>query len=203
MEPDDEDYLSHYDLYLLIYLIYNYNYNIIINIERTDAEKLLECESFYQILGYFFGNEGGHIGAKRFLTICQNSDDPINCYGLTGLAYQYAWVEQKFDFQSFFKECCKIHEENYSIDIKFCENPGCETKIVEVADKVAYAKEVKKFVNSLEKTDTSNYDEFIKNWKNTYKQHIQDLSAVICSAICPSSRKWDTKQKDQIVNIEL
>ena len=55
-------------------------------------------------MGYFFGNEGGHKGARKFLTICnQNSDNPINCYGLTGLAYEYAWIEEKFDFKSFFR----------------------------------------------------------------------------------------------------
>ena len=150
-------------------------------------------------MGYFFGNEGGHKGAKIFLTICnQNSDNPINCYGLTGLAYEYAWIQEKFDFKSFFKEWCKFHEKNYSIDVKFCEIPGCEGKIAEVANGVAYTDEVIEMVKSFNDTiDNNNYPEFIKNWKNTYKKHIQDMSAEICRAICPSG-KWESKRKVEL-----
>ena len=127
------------------------------------------------------------LGGQRFLTICKNAEDPINCYGLTGMAYVYAMIEQKFNFTTFYQELRQIHENNYSTEVKFCENDeGCAEKIPEVADKVAYTEEAVKFVKSLaEKYDTSDYEKFIKDWKNTYKTHIQDNADEICSVICP------------------
>ena len=159
-----------------------------------DGEKSLECDSFYMILGYFFGNNQGdddqeELGGngQRFLSICKNNaEDPINCYGLTGMAYVYAMIEQKFNFTTFYHDLCKIHQENYSTGVKFCENDEgslCVEKIPEVADKVAIIEEVKKFVEPLDIDD--DYDNFIRDWKNSYKKQIQDNADKICSAICP------------------
>ena len=120
----------------------------------------------------------------NFFSICENSVDPVRCYGieaLFGLHIANLTIDEDLEsLHDFEKEiCARMEEKNYCFD--------CKNLFRQFPYDLFLTDFVKNFISKTDSLQTLAPSKIAEIWEDPYTKYIEKHSEKICSFVCPTS----------------
>lgn len=120
----------------------------------------------------------------NFFSICENSVDPVRCYGieaLFGLHIANLTIDEDLEsLHDFEKEiCARMEEKNYCFD--------CKNLFRQFPHDLFLTDFVKNFISKTDSLQTLAPSKIAEIWEDPYTKYIEKHSEKICSFVCPTS----------------
>ena len=120
----------------------------------------------------------------NFFSICENSVDPVRCYGieaLFGLHIANLTIDEDLEsLHDFEKEiCARMEEKDYCLD--------CKNLFRQFPKDLFLTDFVKNFISKTDSLLTFAPSKIAEIWEDPYTKYIEKHSEKICSFVCPTS----------------